>query len=258
MEIHSTAIVSPKARLAAGVKIGPYSIIGDHVEIGRETIIGPHVTIDGHTEIGERNKIYQFASIGFPPQDIGYKGEDTRVRIGNDNIIREYVSINRATTKEDWETVVGDNNYLMAYAHVGHDCRLGSGIIMANVATLGGHANLGDYVNIGGVTAVHQFVRIGSYAFIGGESAVVQDIPPFMLAAGAERAKLYGPNQKGLKRQGFSRETIDGLKKAYKIIWRGNKRLSEGINRAREEIEPFPELEMLLEFISESKRGVTR
>jgi UDP-N-acetylglucosamine acyltransferase len=258
MEIHSTAIVSPKAQLATGVKIGPYSIIGDHVKIGRDTNIGPQVTIDGHTEIGERNNIYQFVTIGFPPQDIGYKEEDTRVKIGNDNIFREYVSINRATTKEDWETSVGNNNYLMAYAHVGHDCKLGNGIIMANVATLGGHTNLGDYVNIGGLTAVHQFVRIGSYAFIGGGAAVAQDIPPFMLATGAERAKLYGPNQKGLKRQGFSREIIDGLKKAYKIIWRENKRFSEGIKRVREEIESFPELEMLLDFIGDSKRGVAR
>jgi UDP-N-acetylglucosamine acyltransferase len=258
MEVHSTAIVSPKAELSSGVQIGPYSIIGDHVSIGRDTIIGSHVTIEGHTGIGERNNIYQYTTIGFPPQDIGYKGEDTRVKIGNDNIIRESVSINRATTKENWETVVGNNNYLMTYVHVGHDCKLGNGIIMANAVTLGGHTVVGDYASIGGLTAVHQFVRIGAYAFIGGASAVAQDIPPFMLATGAERAKLYGPNQKGLNRQGFSRETIDGLKKAYKIIWRENKRFSEGIKRVREEIESFPELELLLDFISNSKRGVVR
>lgn len=258
MDIHSTAILSRHAELAEGVKVGPYSIIGEHVTIGRNTIIGPHVTIDGYTDIGERNQIYQFSSIGFPPQDIGYRGEDTRVKIGHKNIIREYVSINRATTKENWETIIGSDNYLMAYSHVGHDCKLGDGIIMANVATLGGHTSVGDYVSIGGLTAVHQFVRIGPYAFIGGGAAVAQDIPPFMLATGSERAKLYGPNQKGLKRQGFSHETIDGLKKAYKIIWRENRVFSDGIKKVREEIESFPELEMLLDFITHSKRGVVR
>jgi UDP-N-acetylglucosamine acyltransferase len=258
MEIHSTAIVSPKAELASGAKIGSYSIIGDHVKIGRDTTIYSHVTIDGHTDIGERNHIHPYANIGFPPQDIGYKAEDTRVKIGNGNIIREYVSINRATAKEAWETVIGDENYLMAYVHIAHDCKLGDGIVMANAATLGGHVIVGDYSNIGGFTAVHQFVRIGAYAFLGGKCAVAQDIPPFMLATGAERAKLYGPNQKGLKRQGFSRETIHGLKKAYKIIWRRNKRFSEGIKRVREEMEPFPELEILLDFLGNSKRGVVR
>jgi len=257
MEIHPSAVISANAELAPGVKVGPYSVIGDHVTIGRDTVIGPHVVVEGHTEIGERNNIYQFVSIGSPPQDIGYKGEDTRVVIGDDNIIREYATINRATTKQDRVTVVGNENYIMAYAHVAHDCILGNNIIMSNAATLGGHSTVGDHANLGGLMAAHQFVRIGAYAFIGGKTGIPQDIPPFMIAAGS-RAKLYGPNRTGLRRQGFSKETIEGLIKAYKIIWRDNKRFSDGIKMVREEIEPFPELDMLLDFFDNSKRGVTR
>ena len=257
MEIHPTAVVSPHAELAEGVKIGPYSIIGDNVYIGRNTIIGPHVVIEGRTTIGEGNNIYPFASIGSPPQDTGYKGEDTRVSIGDSNIIREYANINRATTKQDCVTIVGNNNYLMISAHVAHDCVLGNNIIMSNTATLGGHTIVGDYAILGGLMASHQFVRIGAYAFIGGKTGLPQDIPPFMIAAGP-RAKLYGPNQTGLKRHGFSREVINGLKKAYKIIWRDTTRLNDGIARVRNEIESFPELEMLINFINESKRGITR
>jgi len=257
MDIHPSAIISPHAELSSGVKVGPYSIIGDHVKIGKDTIIGAHVVIEGHTVIGDRNNIYPFVSIGSPPQDIGYKGEDTRVLIGNDNIFREYCTINRATTKQDWVTIVGNNNYLMISTHVGHDCILGNHIIMANAATLGGHTIVGDHASLGGLTASHQFVRIGAYAFIGGLSGLPQDIAPFMLAAGS-RAQLYGPNQIGLRRNGFSDEAIRGLKKAYKIIWRDTTVFSDGIARVKEEMESFPELEMLLEFINDSKRGIAR
>lgn len=257
MEIHPSAVVSPRAELAQGVKVGPYSTIGEHVTIGRDTSIGPHVVIDGHTRIGDRNRVYPFVSIGSPPQDIGYQGEETRLIIGDDNIIREYTTINRATTKEEWETVIGDRNYIMAYAHIAHDCRLGNGIIMSNVATLGGHITVGDHAILGGLVAVHQFVRIGAYAFLGAKSGVDRDVPPFMMTAGP-RAKLYGINRRGLKRVGFSDEAIDGLKKAYRIIWRENRRFSEGINQVRREIKAFPELDMLLDFFNGSKRGVLR
>jgi len=257
MEIHQTAVVSPRAELAQGVKIGPYSIIGDHVKIGQGTVVSAHVVIEGHTQIGERNTIYPFASIGTPPQDIGYRGEETRLIIGNDNLIREFTTINRATTKQDWVTVIGNENYLMAYAHVAHDCRLGNRIIMSNAATLGGHITIGDHAILGGLVAVHQFVRIGAYAFLGGKSGVDRDVPPFMITAGP-RAKLYGINRRGLRRQGFSQEVIDGLKKAYRIIWRENRSLSEGINQAKREIPSFPELETLLDFLEGSKRGVLR
>ena len=255
MEIHPSAVVSPHAELASGVQIGPYSVIGDHVTIGKDTVLESHVVIDGHTELGERNHIYPFVSIGSPPQDVGYRGEDTRVFIGDDNLIREYATINRATTKEEWKTVIGNENYIMAYAHVAHDCILGNKIIMSNVATLGGHISVGDHAIMGGMVAVHQFVRIGPYAFLGGKSGVDRDVPPFMITAGS-RAKLYGVNSRGLKRLGFSQETIDGLKKAYRIIWRENKRMGEGIKEVKKEIDSFPELEMLLSFIEASERGV--
>ena len=194
-EIHPSAVVSAGADLGSGVKIGPYSVIGAHVAIGQNTVIDSHVVIDGHTQIGENNKIFPFVSIGMPPQDVGYRGEDTRVLIGNDNIIREYVTIHRATTKEQWQTVIGNENYIMAYAHIAHDCHLGKGVIMSNVATLGGHIRIGDYAILGGLVAVHQFVRIGAYAFLGGKSGVDRDVPPFMITAGP-RAKLYGVNRK--------------------------------------------------------------
>ena len=257
MEIHPSALISPYAELAPEVKIGPYCIIGDHVTIGQKTIIDSHVVIEGPTQIGERNRIYPFVSIGSPPQDVGYKGEATRIIIGNDNIFREYVTINRATTKQEWVTVVGNRNYLMAYAHIAHDCNLGDEIIMSNVATLAGHSNVGDHTTIGGLVAVHQFVRIGVHAFIGGMSGIDKDVPPFMMAAGL-KAKLYGVNQKGLTRLGFSKDKIEGLKKAYKIIWRDNRRISEGISQVRDEIESFPELEILLGFLNNSTRGIMR
>jgi len=257
MEIHPSAVVSPHADLAAGVKIGPYSIIGDHVTIGSDTAIGSHVVIEGPTRIGERNKIFPFVSIGLPPQDIGYHGEETRLTIGDDNIIREYVTINRATTKQEWVTVMGNQNYIMAYAHIAHDCYLGNKIIMSNVANLAGHITIGDHATLGGLVAVQQFVRIGAHAFLGAKSGIDRDVPPFMITAGP-RASLYGINQKGLRRQGFSQETINGLKKAYKIIWRDNKRFSEGINQVRREIKSFPELEMLLDFLNGSNRGILR
>jgi len=257
MEIHPSAVVSPHAELSPGVKVGPYSIIGEHVRIGRDTSIGPHVVIEGNTVIGERNMIYAFASIGSPPQDIGYRGEETGVQIGNDNVLREYCTINRATTKQDWVTVVGNNNYLMISSHVGHDCVVGNHVIMANSVALGGHVTVGDYANLGGLAAAHQFVRIGAYSMIGGLAGVSQDIPPYMIAAG-ERARLYGINQIGLKRRGFSSEVIQGLRKAYRMIWRETSIFSEGVARVRKEMEPFPELEALLDFIGSSKRSIAR
>jgi len=167
IDIHPSAVVSQKAEIDDGVTIGPFSIIGEKVTIGRDSVIGSHVVIDGNTIIGEKNRIYPFVSLGLPPQDIGYQGEDTSVIIGDENIIREFVTINRATTKQDRVTKIGNKNYLMAYAHIAHDCTLGNSIIMSNAATLGGHIEIGDHAIIGGLVAIHQFVRIGAYAFIG-------------------------------------------------------------------------------------------
>jgi UDP-N-acetylglucosamine acyltransferase len=257
VEIHPSAIVSPQANIAKGVQIGPFSTIGENVAIGRDTIIGSHVVIDGHTVLGERNKVFPFVSLGLPPQDVNYRGEGTRLIIGDENIIREFVTVNRATTKQDWVTRVGDKNYLMAYAHIAHDCTLGNLIIMSNAATLGGHIEIGDHAIIGGLVAIHQFVRIGPYAFIGGKSAIVKDIPPFMMAAG-DRARLFGLNQIGLKRGGFSQEKIQKLKRAYQIIWRDHHLLKEAMEVVRREIPPFSELDLLLDFLSSSERGVVR
>jgi UDP-N-acetylglucosamine acyltransferase len=257
MDIHPSAVVDPRAELGQGVTVGPYCAVGENVTIGRDTSLGTHVVIEGHTRIGERNRVFPFVSIGTPPQDIGYRGEETRLFIGDDNIIREFTTINRATTKEAWETVIGSRNYLMSYSHVAHDCRLGDDIIMSNLATLGGHITVGDHAILGGQVAAHQFVRIGAYAFLGGKSGIDRDVPPFMITAGT-RAKLYGVNQRGLRRLGFSQETIAGLKKSYRILWRDNTNFKEGIQQVRQEIESFPELEMLIDFIYSSKRGVLR
>jgi len=257
MDIHPFAVISAGAELDTGVRIGPYSTVGAQVQIGRDSVIGPHVVIEGHTRIGERNRIYPFSTIGTPPQDVGYQGEATRLLMGDDNVVREYVTINRATTKEHWETVIGNRVYLMAYAHVAHDCRLADNVILTNGATLGGHTEIGEYAFLGAFLAVQQFVRIGAHAYLGAKSGIDRDVPPFVITAGP-RARLYGINQKGLIRRGFSQKTIDILKQAYKIIWRENRNFKEGIARVKERLEPIPELDMLLDFLAHSKRGVLR
>jgi UDP-N-acetylglucosamine acyltransferase len=257
VDIHPTAIVHPGARIAGGVEIGPYSVIGEHVSIGKDTKIASHVLIEGWTTIGERNHIFPFSSIGTAPQDIGYRGEETYLFIGNDNVIRECATIHRATTKEDRKTEIGDKNFLMAYSHVAHDCKLGNNIIMANSVALGGHIVIEDHAILGGIVAVHQFVRIGSYAIVGGLSGVSMDIPPYVSASGS-RAKLYGLNLVGLKRRGFSDETISILRKAYKALFRSGLTLEEALRSLRDEFPHSNEVAHLVEFIGNSKRGITR
>lgn len=257
MNIHSTAIVHPKAEIADGVEIGPYAVIGEHVSIGRDTKIASHVLIDGWTSIGERNQIHSFSSIGTPPQDIGYKNEETYLIIGSDNVIRECATVHRATTKVDLKTEIGNKNFLMAYSHVAHDCKLGNNIIMANSVALGGHIVIEDNAILGGIVAVHQFVRIGAYAIIGGQSAVSQDIPPYVSAAG-NRAQLYGLNTIGLKRKGFSDEVINTLKKTYKIIFRSGMTIEEAFRKVMDEFPNEKEVKYFVDFMRHSKRGVTR
>ncbi len=257
MNIHPTAIVHSGAKIAEGVEIGAYSVIGEHVSVGKGTRIASHVLLEGWTTIGERNHIFPFSSIGSPPQDIGYKNEETYLIIGNDNMIRECATIHRATTKEDRSTVIGNGNFLMAYSHVAHDCKLGNNIIMANSVALGGHIVIGDCAIVGGIVAVHQFVRIGSYAIIGGQSAVSLDIPPYVSAAG-NRAQLYGLNLVGLKRRGFGDDTINTLKKVYKIIFRSALTQEEAFRRVAEEFPGSLEAMHLVDFMKSSKRGVTR
>lgn len=257
MRIHPTALVHPNARIADGVSVGPFSVLGEHVAIGKDTIIDSHVLLDGWTTIGERNHIHSFSCIGTPPQDVGYRNEETYLIIGNDNVIRECATVHRATTKADRKTEIGDKNFLMAYSHVAHDCKLGNNIIMANSVALGGHIVIGDHAILGGIVAVHQFVRIGVYSIIGGQSAVSQDIPPYVSAAG-NRAKLYGLNLVGLKRKGFGDAVINTLKKAYKIIFRSGLTQDAAIQKALEEFPDSIEVRTFVDFIGSSKRGVTR
>ncbi|MFZ3048325.1 MAG: acyl-ACP--UDP-N-acetylglucosamine O-acyltransferase [Desulfatirhabdiaceae bacterium] len=255
--IHPTAIVSSDAEIGANVTIGPYAVIAGDVIIGDGTRIGPHATIDPYVTIGKNCHIYQFASIGAAPQSIKFEGEKTVVQIGNNTIIREFVTVHRGTVSGGGITIVGDHNLLMAYSHVAHDCKTGSHVIMANVATLAGHIVLGDHVTVGGLVAIHQFVRVGDHAFIGGKSAVVKDIPPFVIAAG-DRAALRGLNSVGLKRQGFSQETLARLKRAYRIVFRIGLTLNEAILRVQAEVDMIPEVIRFIDFLQSSERGVTR
>lgn len=255
--IHPTAIVGPKAELDANVEIGPYSIVADNVSIGSGTVIGAHAMIEPYTSIGPDCRIYQYASVGAAPQAIKFKGEITYLKIGRGTTVREFVTINRGTEFGGGITEVGENNLLMAYSHVAHDCKTGREVILANNATLAGHIIIGDYVTVGGLVAIHQFVKIGDYAYIGGKSAVAKDIPPYVIASG-DRASLHGLNKVGLKRHGFGDNTLGALKKAYRIIFRIGITTKEAIQRVQAEVEQIPEVVNLIEFIKSSERGITR
>jgi len=255
--IHPTAIVDSSAEIDANVEIGPYSIVGGNVSIGAGTVIGPHVTIDPYVEIAPGCQIFQYASIGAVPQAVKFQGEKTYLKIGRNTIIREFATLNRGTAFGGGVTEVGEDNFLMAYTHVAHDCKTGKGVILANNATLAGHITLGDYVIVGGLVAIHQFVRIGDYGYIGGKAAVVKDIPPYVIAAG-DRATLHGLNKVGLKRHGFSPNSLDSLKKAYRIIFRIGLTVNEAVERALAEVENTPEVLNLVNFIKSTQRGITR
>lgn len=257
-EIHPTAILDPKAEVDDGVVIGPFCIIGEGVCIKRGTKLISNVVIEGDTEIGENCTIYPFTSIGLPPQDLKYKGEKTAVKIGNNNIIREYGTIHRASVGGDGVTTIGNNNFFMAYVHIAHDCKIGNNIIMANAATLGGHVIVEDYAIISGLAAIHQFTRIGAYAMVGGFSGVAQDVPPYTIASGA-RARLFGLNTIGLKRHGFSDTKINHLKKAYKILFREKRTLKDAIKKIQEDLSETDEIKHLIEFIQQKNtRGICR
>lgn len=256
-KIHSTAIVDSKAELDASVEVGPFCIIKSGVRIKKGSRLFSNVVVEGHTEIGENCTIHPFSSIGFPPQDLKYKGEPTRLVVGNNNIIREYTTIHRASVGGDGVTSVAENNFLMAYVHIAHDCKIGSNVIMSNAATLAGHVLVEDHAYIGGLVAVHQFTRIGRHAMVGGFSGIVQDIPPYMIASGA-RAKLFGPNTIGLKRHGFSDATINAIKKAYKILFREKRTLKDALKKIHEDVPATEEIRHLVEFIEKNKRGICR
>jgi UDP-N-acetylglucosamine acyltransferase len=258
VQIHSSAIVHPKASLADDVEVGPFCMIGEHVTIGTGTRLLSHVTVDGWTEIGERNELHPFVSIGGPPQHLGYKGEPTKVIIGHDNILREYVTVNRATVQGGGVTSLGSKNFMMAYVHVAHDCRLGNHLIMANAASLAGHITIGDYAIIGGLTGIHQHVRVGSYSMVGGCCALGQDLPPFMRAAGGYRARMYGLNSVGLRRHGFSTDRISVLKRAYDMLFRSGHRTGEAARLAKAEYGDQPDVMTVVSFLEGTKRGICR
>jgi len=255
--IHPTAIVSPAVKVGDDVTIGAYTIIGDDVTIGKGTWIGPHVVIDPHVTIGPNCRIFQFAAIGAIPQDLKFGGEKSVVNIGPDVTIREFVTIHRGTTPGGGVTEVGEKSFLMAYTHVAHDCHVGKMVVLANNTTLAGHITIGDHAAIGGLVAIHQFVRVGDFAFVGGKSAVVKDVPPYVIAAG-DRAILHGLNRVGLKRYGFSEQSLAALKKTYRILFRYGLTINEAIERVRAEVEMVPEVENFIAFIKASSRGVTR
>jgi UDP-N-acetylglucosamine acyltransferase len=255
--IHPSALVDPQARLGAGVEIGPYSVVGPGVELGEGTWIGAHVVLDGRTRIGRNNRIFHFGSIGGPPQDKKYRGEDTAVEIGDGNTIREYVTINRGTAQDAGTTRLGDDNWIMAYVHFAHDCQVGSHTIVANACQLAGHVTLGDWAILGATTLVHQFVSIGAHAFTGMGSYLPQDLPPYVTAAG-NTARPYGINSEGLRRRGFSAETIAALKAAYRTLYRSGLSLEDARRQLEEQAKSCAEVRPILDFLGTAKRGLLR
>jgi UDP-N-acetylglucosamine acyltransferase len=256
-EVHPSAIVDRGARLADGVSVGPYSVIGPKVEIGADTWIGAHVVLDGRIRIGRKNRIFHFASLGAPPQDKKYGGEDTAVEIGDNNTIREYVTINRGTALDVGVTRLGNDNWIMAYVHFAHDCQIGSHTIFANACQLAGHVTVGDWAIFGATTLVHQFVHIGAHAFTGMGTYLPQDLPPFVTAAG-NMAKPYGINSEGLKRRGFSPGDIAALKRAYRTLYRRGLGLEEARGQLEAQAAECSHVREILDFLARSKRGIIR
>jgi UDP-N-acetylglucosamine acyltransferase len=255
--IHPTAVISDSATIADDVEIGPFTIIGDHVDIGGGTRIESHVVVKGPTKIGRNNHIYQFASIGDDPQDKKYANEPTRLTIGNRNTIREYCTISRGTIQDDGNTIIGDDNWIMAYCHIAHDCVVGNQIIMANGATLAGHVHLGDWVICGGHSGIHQFCKIGAHVFVGMYTVINRDVPAYILVSG-QPAVPKGINSEGLKRRDFSTDQIRNIKNAYRLLYRKGLKLTEAIEQIELVLSEQLELLPLLESLRSSQRGIIR
>jgi UDP-N-acetylglucosamine acyltransferase len=255
LNIHPTAIVDPSARISDGVTIGPYAVIEGDVTIGKGTSIGPHAVIKQFVEIGRDNRIYQFASVGEVPQDLKFGNEKSKLVIGDRNTIREFTTLNRGTEGGGGVTRIGNDCFLMSYTHVAHDCQLGNNVIIANSVQMGGHVHIDDHVVVGGLSAIHQFCHIGEHCMLGGASALSQDAPPYMLVTGY-RAYIRGLNLIGLSRRGFSKETISALKKTFKVLFSEGLKTTDALTKARSEVASTPEVEKLLAFIENSKRGV--
>ena len=255
--IDTRAVVSPRAQLAPDVTVGPFSVIGADVTIGTGTVVGPHVVINGPTRIGAHNRLFQFASIGEAPQDMKYRGEPTRLEIGDRNVFREFTTINRGTAHAEGVTRIGNDNLFMAYAHVAHDCTVGSNTVFANCAALGGHVEIGDWAILGGLTAVHQFSKVGAHAFLAGGAIVTRDVPPYVMVAG-NPAVPHAINSEGLKRRGFAPAQIRHIREAYRVVYRSGLRLIEALERLESVAAGEPEVRMFIEFIRHSGRSVVR
>ncbi|MEP7247574.1 MAG: acyl-ACP--UDP-N-acetylglucosamine O-acyltransferase [Gammaproteobacteria bacterium] len=255
--IDPRAIVSPQAQLAADVTVGPFSIIGPDVVIGAGTQVGPHVVINGPTRIGKDNRVFQFASLGDAPQDKKYKGEPTRLVIGDRNVFRESCTINRGTTHDKGVTTIGSDNLFMAYSHVAHDCVLGNNLIFANCATLGGHVEIGDWVIFGGMAAIHQFCKVGAHAFIAGGAIVTRDVPTYVMVAGNPAAP-HSVNSEGLKRRGFSPQQVRNIKNAFRVLYRSELKLSDAVVQLKQLGKSQPEVAVFAEFIGTSERSIVR
>ena len=255
--IHHTALVHSGAIVGRNVSIGPYSIVEDDVVLGDDTDVGPHVVIKSGTQIGSGNRVYQFASIGDAPQYAGYRNEDTRLSIGDRNVIREYVTLNRGSPAGAGVTQIGNDNFLMAYVHIAHDSVLGDGTIFANGASLAGHVSVGDFAILGGFTLVHQFCRIGEHSITGIGAVCLKDVPPYVVATG-NAAEPYGINTKGLRRRGFSELSIVALKKAYRCLYRSSNDLHTALQELRLLASDQPEIEKLISFVESSQRGIIR
>jgi UDP-N-acetylglucosamine acyltransferase len=255
--IDPRAAVSPQAQIAADVQIGPFTVIGADVVIGAGTWIGPHVVINGPTRIGSGNKVFQFASLGDAPQDKKYNGEPTRLEIGDRNVFRESVTVNRGTTHDKGVTHIGNDNLLMAYSHVAHDCSLGDQIVMANCATLGGHVEIGDWVIMGGLSAVHQHTKVGAHSFIAHNAAVTRDVPPYVMAVGRP-AVPHSVNAEGMKRRGFSAEQILNIRRAYRVLYRSGLKLKVALEELEKMALVHAEVRPFVEFIGRSERSIVR
>lgn len=255
--IHPTAIIHPEAHLAESVAVGAHTVIGANVSIGANTWIGPQVVIDGPTTIGQDNRIYQFASLGADPQDKKFQGEVTELIIGDRNVIREFCTFNRGTAQDKGKTVIGDDNWIMAYVHIAHDCIVGNNTIFANNATLAGHVTIRDWVILGGFTLVHQFCVLGEHAFTGMGSAISKDVPPYAMVSGAP-AEPHSINTEGLKRRGFSKEAIHRIKEAHRVLYRQQLATAEALDKIQAEWGEFADIQLLLEFCRQSQRGLIR
>ena len=255
--IHSTAIIDPSVTIGAGVSVGPYTVIGPNVEIGDNTKIGPHVVIQGPTIIGVENKVFQFSSIGEIPQDKKYDGEASKLVIGDNNTIREFCTINRGTVADRGETIIGNNNWIMAYVHIAHDCIVGNDTIFSNGASIAGHVTVDDFAVLGGFTLVHQFCHIGAHSFCGMGSALNKDLPPYMIAAG-NLAKAFGLNKEGLRRRDFSEDVIQALHLAYKALIVSKNSRAEQVEKIQDIVNSYEEVANFVKFVEQSKRGTVR